>query len=252
MAPETLRVDAERLAGAGRRFLAAADSIPQAPAPYVPTGGDALSSAIAAQAPKFIAPVAAGLPALKANTTKFGQNVLAAARAYQDADQQHAAAIDAGAAGIPAPGGGSGVGGAAGAAAADGSAGAGGMGEFAQLMQMPMETAAQIPIQVAGMAGALPQALMQGLQEPLQQVSQVAQTGRSGGGEGPGETAGETLVDDVRPADDDPAQPADDKDTAQGAGPGRVPRTDAQLPTAPPAQAPASPRGHEPGKYRAL
>lgn len=65
MTPEALKVDPELLAKSGERFLAASNAIPTPPAPYVPTGSDALSQAIAAQAPKFTAPIADGLPALK-------------------------------------------------------------------------------------------------------------------------------------------------------------------------------------------
>lgn len=271
MAPEPLSVDTERLAGAGQRFLAAANSIPDAPAPYVPEGTDALSAAIAAQAPKVMAPVAAGLPDLKASTTKFAQNVINAARAYQAANQQHAQDIGRSGAGIPQPGsGGSGTGGAAGPGASGGSAAtsatsAGQMGDlsqFGQLMQMPMQMAsqaAQMPMQMAGMMGVLPQSLIQGLQGPLQQLSQISQMGHKSGDGQAGEKEGETLVNTVQPADQDHS-PSDDKTTAEGAAPGhtaeRPPEAAPQPNTsdsAPPVQAPSSPKGApDPEKYSVL
>ncbi|WP_082969605.1 type VII secretion target [Mycobacterium kyorinense] len=88
MAQEPLSVDPERLAAAAQRLLAAAEAIPQPPAPYTSTGTDPLSAAIAAQASKVEAPVAEGLPALQKEASESAHNVASAASAYERTDRQ--------------------------------------------------------------------------------------------------------------------------------------------------------------------
>ena len=57
MTHEPLKVDHEKLAQAGGRLDAHADSIPQPPAPFTVSGSDALSAAIATQVPQIEQPV---------------------------------------------------------------------------------------------------------------------------------------------------------------------------------------------------
>jgi hypothetical protein len=225
MAPEPLKVDTERLAAAGQRFLEAANAIPEAPMPYVPTSTDALSAAIADQAAKVMAPVVEGLRALKANATKFAETVIEAARTYQGADDQHADDIDQRASGMRPPGSGAGGtsgGGGAGAATA-GPGGAGQLGElsqFGQMMQLPMEMAgqaAQLPMPLDGIAGMLPQSLMQGVPGPVQEGGQISQMSRLGGGS----PAGEAPPGVIHPAGQHSLDPADPDDTADGAAAGQ-------------------------------
>lgn len=192
MAPENLKVDTDALKQAGANFLAASDAIPEAPAAYTPAGTDPLSARIAELAPQFLAPIASGLPALKAATSQFAKNISAVADRYAATDAQLHSKLSAQVGGGGAGGGGtaSGVAGAVGGsrAGAAGAAGAAsqGAGQLGQIMQMPMQMAsqaAQIPQQVMGMAGQLPQTAMQGVQQIAEQISQVA--GKAGGAEKP-------------------------------------------------------------------
>jgi hypothetical protein len=191
MAPETLKVDTTALSQAGDNFLTASQGIPQPPTGYTPSGSDPLSMAIAAVAPQFLAPIAAGLPVLKAQTAQFAQNIKTVAERYAATDAQSHAKLSGqmgggsgnggggGSAGSPASGVAAGVGGPAAGAAQ-------GAGQLGQMLQMPVQMAsqaAQIPQQVMGMAGSLPQAAMQGAQQVAEQVSQVA--GKAGGPEKP-------------------------------------------------------------------
>jgi hypothetical protein len=242
MAPELLRVDTTRLVNAGQNFQSAAAAIPPAPAAFVPTGADALSAAIAAQAPGFIAPIAAGLPILRAQTTQYGQKVASAANIYQTADAQLADRIlqqlFGGPTGQPpAPGGPATAVGAVGAidpiatgvASPPSAAGAPGLagaaqpaGQLGQLGQMPMQMAsqaAQAPMQTIGMATSAPQGLMQAGQAAAQPVSQLAGQvgGTSRGGGGPTDDPD----GDIDPSADIPAGETgdnpDDRVSGQGA-----------------------------------
>ncbi|MGE2692834.1 PE domain-containing protein [Mycolicibacterium pulveris] len=264
---ETLRIDAPLVVQAGTRLQALAAAIPPPPTAVRPSGGDALSVAIAGKVAEVVDPVLAQLPVTKEELTRYAQNVLAAAGMYDATDRQLAEEIlkrlgefdgTEGSAG-----GGSGAGGAGGAGGATTAGGAGTTpsggaatgagaadqaGQMGQMMQMPMQMAqqaAQIPMQLAGMAGAIPAAMMQGLQSAMQQVGQVS------------EMAG--TEDELKPegVEDKPAEAAPEKRPEQeepqveGARPGtgggeRVPEAPAQeaqpqTPEAPPKPAPTRP-----------
>lgn len=184
MPPETLEFDANRLSAAGERFSAASAAIPQAPAPYVPTGSDPLAARIAEEAPKALAPVIEGLPKLKADTGKFASNVMSAAARYTSASQIATDALQrhqfdggsGGTGGGAAPAVGTAPGAAAPAAAtsAPGATGATQQAaQLGQLMQTPMQIAsqvAQVPGQVMGAASSIPQVAAQAAQGVVQQL----------------------------------------------------------------------------------
>lgn len=247
MTLEPLKVDAELLGAAGRRLLTAAQGLPDAPEPFVPTAGsDALSQQLAADVPKAEAPILEGLPPLKQAATGTAESVVEAARRYASTDSRLKRQIEetmnqpAGG-GSPSGGGGSaypatasGGGPATSAAsAAAGGAGGGGMGAMGGLMGMPMQMAqqaAQIPQQVGGMAGSLPQSAMQGAQQVGDQVKQMVEQFSDKGSDEKDEAAergGRHRAEEV-PAEPDP-----------GAAPGQT--EGERAPAAPTAPKPAAP-----------
>lgn len=232
MAPETLKVDTTALAQAGENFLSASQAIPEAPSGYTPSGSDPLSTAVAAVAPQFLAPIVTGLPLLKAETNQFAQNIKTVAERYAATDALSHAKLAAqvggsGAAGAGASGAGaatdassgvtSGVGGSSASAASQSA------GQLGQMMQIPMQVAsqaAQIPQQVMGMAGSLPQTVMQGVQQVAEQVSQVA--GKVGGSEKPdmpADDAQENQEDKDREGKHRREEPQDEAAQPAGAAP---------------------------------
>lgn len=149
----SLEVDPELLERYGNQLLTAADGLPAAPPPFVVTGTDAISAAIAEKVLAVEGPFLDQLPQLRADASKTASTIVSAAGQYQRTDQQLAANYEKhqferanGTAG------GSG-------AASEGDA-------MSQTMSMPMQMASQ----VVSALGSLPQGIMQG----VQQVSQMA------------------------------------------------------------------------------
>jgi hypothetical protein len=180
----------------GSQLEASAAAIPEPPAPFSVTGGDAISQAIAAKLPSLETPIIEGLPAVKAAAGRTASSMVSAADIYQSTDEQLAADYEkhrfdgsgsgggSGGGGAPAA---SGVGGAVGSVG--GAAGSGG-DAMGQMMSTPMQMAgqaAQMPMQTMGALSSAPQGVMQG----VQQMSQMA---------GKGEDAGS----DAKPASEEP------------------------------------------------
>ena len=186
---EPLRVDTPLVAAAGGRLEGLASAIPPPPAVFSPPGADPLSMAIAGKVAEVVSPAVAALPATKEELTRYAQNVLNAAGAYDNTDRQIAEEIlrrlgeldsaSGGTGGAGTPGGGA-AGGASSSAGMAGSPAAGAgqqAGQLGQMMGMPMQMAqqaAQIPLQMMGMAAAVPQGIMQGVQSGMQQVGQMS------------------------------------------------------------------------------
>lgn len=224
--PKPLKVDTALLAQAGQNFSTAANAVPDAPTPYIPTAADTVSATIAMQGPKVMEPVSTGLPALKAEAAKYASNVSQAASTYagtggqaahdigrksQDLDQAAAQASQTSS-------------GDASASAATGG-GSDGMGQFGQLISMGMQMAgqaAQVPMQMAGMASSVPQTVMQ----VVQQVSQMS-----------GENQGEEDQQ-ANPTDAGAAAPGTDAAPSAGPGPDASdePRAETQNKPAEPAK----------------
>ena len=186
-----LKVDPELLGKYGNQLLSAAGDIPEAPPPFVVTGEDAISQAIAGKLPGLEGAIQDALPQLKGEASATANNVVAAAGKYADTDAQLAAIYEKLQFG-PADAAG-GAGGAAGGAGG----GAGGMGQMGQMMSMPMQMAsqaAQMPMQAMSALGQVPQSVMQG----VQQIGQMA-GGLGGGATGSPETGGEKPAGLGRP-----------------------------------------------------
>jgi hypothetical protein len=237
---ETLQVDTELVQQAGARLQSIAQSIPEPPTPYRPSGGDALSAAIAAKVSEIVDPVLPQMPIVKEALARYAQNVVNAAAAYAGADQSLAAQIrarleefDGGAnhsRGGPAGGGAtpscappSGPSGSAvspvsaPAPAAQPAMGAEAVG---QAMSVPMglaQQAAQAPMQFGGMLGAVAQAAQQAAQQAMQQVAQMSPTA----GEEDEKVTGEEQSD--APASED--EPQEDQATAGDESHDQVPES---------------------------
>ncbi|BBY81357.1 hypothetical protein H7I53_07040 [Mycolicibacterium pulveris] len=246
---ETLRIDAQLVLEAGNRLQALAAAIPPPPASFSPSGGDALSVAIAGKVAEVVDPVLAQLPVTKEELMRYAQNVLTAAGMYDAADRQLAEEIlkrvgELDGAQTQAGSTSGGVGGGSGAGAAEQ---AGQMGQMGQMMQMPMQLAqqaAQIPMQLAGMAGAIPAAMMQGLQSAVQQVGQVSEMAGTEDDlkyEGR-ESVSESTTDEELPEAEEPRVEV----AAPGTGGERTPgapvqEVEPQAPEVPPKPAPTRP-----------
>ena len=90
---EPLRVDTPLVAAAGGRLEGLASAIPPPPAVFSPPGADPLSMAIAGKVAEVVSPAVAALPATKEELTRYAQNVLNAAGAYDNTDRQIAEEI---------------------------------------------------------------------------------------------------------------------------------------------------------------
>ena len=185
-----LKVDPELLSKYGNQLLSAAGDIPEAPPPFVVSGEDAISQAIAGKLPGLEGAIQDALPQLKGEASATANNVVTAAGKYADTDAQLAANYEKLQFG-PAD--------AAGAAGAGGGAGA--MGQMGQMMSMPMQMAsqaAQMPMQAMSALGQVPQGVMQG----VQQIGQMA-GGLGGGATGSSEAGAEKPADGAAPPQED-------------------------------------------------
>ena len=202
-----LKVDPELLSKYGNQLLSAAGDLPEAPPPFIVTGEDAISQAIAGKLPGLEGAIQDALPQLKGEASATASNVVNAAGQYADPDAQLAAnyeKLQFGPADV--------AGGAGGAAGAGGGAGA--MGQMGQMMSMPMQMAsqaAQMPMQAMSALGQVPQGIMQG----VQQIGQMA-GGLGGGATGSPETDAEKPADGASPAQDD-RRDEDDKTRQEAA-----------------------------------
>ncbi len=191
---EPLRIDTQLVNAAGERLQTVAESLPEPPTSYRPTGSDYLARAIADKIAEVVDPALAQLPIAKDNMAAYAANVISAAGAYEATDRRLADEIlrrvaefeklfgggtdgSSGATGSVSTGSGGSI------ASAVSTAGSGGQpaaasGQFGQMMQMPMQMAqqaGQIPAQAAGVAASIPQTMMQGVQSALQQAGQFSE-----------------------------------------------------------------------------
>jgi hypothetical protein len=205
---DSLRVDPEMLGRLGGQLQASAEDLPMAPPPFVVTGEDAISQAIAGRLPGVEGPIQEALPQLKAAATRTASNIVTAAGKYESTDEQVAADYhkhqfdQAGAPGA----GGSGAGG-----------GGGGADSMSQLMSMPMQMASQavqMPMQAMSAVTSLPQTVMQG----VQQIGQM--TGGLGKSDGASGEAGQAGDPNAQPPQDRPDDDKTKHDPQHGAAPG--------------------------------
>jgi hypothetical protein len=196
---DVLKVDAPLVEQLGGELEASAGGLPDAPPPFVVSGVDAISEAIAFRLPGVEGPIQEGLPQVKADATKTAGNIVSAAGKYQATDDQVAANYEKhqfDRAGGPAAGG--------------SGAGAGGdaMSQMGQMMGMPMQMAQQ----AMGAVASAPQSLMQG----VQQFAQMA----GGLGKADGAAEDQSGEPDVERPEDRQAEDPPREDEQQGAASG--------------------------------
>jgi hypothetical protein len=178
-----LRVNIPELRVGSLGFMDAAESLPEAPTSFPALGSDPLAQALTTRTNEVEAPLSDSLPTTRANAKTTATNIGTAADKYEQTDQKAQSDVNDRLAEFDSKYGSSSTSG--------GSADA--MGQFGQLMQMPMQMAQQaiqVPMQMAQQLGQLPQTVMQS----VQQLAQM------GGGLGQGAAAG---------TDAEPAQPAE-------------------------------------------
>jgi hypothetical protein len=144
-----LKVDPELLGKYGNELLTSAGGLPAAPGPFVVSGSDPISVAIAEKLPAVEGAILDELPQLKQDASTTASNIVAAADRYSSTDSQLAAEyqrhqFDS----------------AGGTASAD---------SMSQLMGMSMQTGGQ----TASVMTSAPQGLVQAAEQGVQQVGQL-------------------------------------------------------------------------------
>ena len=139
--------------------------------PAVPPGSDPMSVMVAAIMPGIATAVTKAVAETLAREERFDTNLSAAGTAYQNTDGASLQQIQSAGGSIEPASAAAGTGA---AQSAGSSAGPG--GQLGQMMGM-VGQAAQIPMQMMGMAAAIPQGIMQGVQSAMQQVGQMSGMG---------------------------------------------------------------------------
>ncbi|WP_160110910.1 hypothetical protein [Mycolicibacterium houstonense] len=196
-----LRVNVAELRAGSVGFRDAADALPDPPSAFPSLGGDRFSQAMTSRTNETEAPLLDSMPTTRSDAQSTATNIGVAADRYEQTDRQSQAAVNDRLAefdskfGAPSSGGGP----------------TDAMGQFGQLMQMPMQMAqqlGQVPMQMAQQLGQIPQTVMQGIQ----------QIGQMGGGLGQGDPdkqgAGAGLAGQEPEAQ--PEESTDDKQRDEG------------------------------------
>lgn len=176
-----LKVNIAELRAGGLGFRDAADALPDPPSAFPSLGGDRFSQAMTDRTNEVEAPLKNTLPTTRSDAQTTATNIGVAADQYEQTDQQAQGAIDARSAEFDSKFGSPSSSGGGGAMEA--------MGQFGQLMQMPMQMAqqlAQVPMQMAQQAGQIPQTIMQGVQQFAQMGGGLGQGSSAAEGSGTG------------------------------------------------------------------
>src|SRR3954454_5415620 len=169
-----LSIDLEPVREGGFGLLDQAGNLPLAPPPFTPPGGtDPLSTAITGEVPLAEGPILAEMPTVKAGATDTATKVVSAADTYERTDEVLGRRVEAR--------------NQSGTSTAENTASCqpNPMGQMGPLMGMPMQMAqqaGQLPMQLMGLAAAVPQGIMQGAQSLMGQLGgSGGQLGKSGG-----------------------------------------------------------------------
>jgi hypothetical protein len=229
-----LKVDPPLVEQLGGQLEASAGDLPAAPPPFVVSGADAISEAIAFRLPGIEGPIQEGLPQVKAEATKTASNIVAAAGRYQATDEQFAANYEKhqfDQAGGPGAGG----------------SGAGSAGDpMSQMMGMPMQMAqqaARMPMQAMSAVASAPQSMMQG----VQQIGQMT----GGLGKVDGATEAQSSEPSTAPEDRHAEDQTGEAPRQHGAAPGEDAGERAPESTATAHANPAAPQAGSPGPRHA-
>ena len=194
-----LRVNIPELRAGGLGFMDAAESLPEAPTAFPALGTDPLAQALTTRTNEVEAPLSDSLPTTRDSAKATATNIGTAADRYEQTDQKAQSDVNDRLAEFDSKYGSSGTSGASTDV----------MGQFGQLMQMPMQMAQQaiqVPMQMAQQLGQLPQTAMQSVQ-------QMAQMGGGLGQGGAGAEGTDADQAEQQPtADDEGRQAADERD----------------------------------------
>jgi hypothetical protein len=144
--------------------------------PKVEPGGDPMSLVVSTVMPTIAGDLTTKVAATKAREQKFADNLTSAKHSYQNTDstakqdiQTAAASTDVNSSGVSG-----------GSQAANATAGGGDSSQLGQIMGMAMQgaqQAVQVPTQLAGALGQIPQGITQGVQSLMQQFGQFSGSG---------------------------------------------------------------------------
>lgn len=178
-----LRVNIAELRAGALGFKDAADALPDPPSAFPSLGTDRLAQALTNRTNEVESSLHDTMPTTRSDARTTATNIGTAADRYEKTDQQaHADVSDRLAEFDSKFGSSSGSGG-----------GMDAMGQFGQLMQMPMQMAqqlGQVPMQMAQQLGQIPQTIMQSVQQLGQMGGGLSQGGAGAEGSGAGGPGG--------------------------------------------------------------
>ncbi|MDH6195715.1 hypothetical protein M2272_002355 [Mycobacterium frederiksbergense] len=178
-----LRVNIAELRAGALGFKDAADALPDPPSAFPSLGTDRLAQALTSRTNEVESSLHDTMPTTRSDARTTATNIGTAADRYEKTDQQAHSDVNARLAEFDSKFGSSSGGGGAMDA----------MGQFGQLMQMPMQMAqqlGQVPMQMAQQLGQIPQTIMQGVQQFGQMGGGLGQGGAGAEGSGAGSPGG--------------------------------------------------------------
>lgn len=201
-----LRVNIAELRAGALGFKDAADALPDPPSAFPSLGSDRFAQALTSRTNEVESSLHDTMPTTRSDARSTATNIGTAADRYEQTDQQAHTDVNARLAEFDSKFGSSSGGGGATDA----------MGQFGQLMQMPMQMAqqlGQVPMQMAQQLGQIPQTIMQGVQQLGQMGGGLGQGGAGAEGSGPGGAGGSgSAAEQEGTADDDDREDRDDRD----------------------------------------
>ncbi|TMS51332.1 hypothetical protein [Mycobacterium sp. DBP42] len=205
-----LRVNIAELRAGAMGFKDAADALPDPPSTFPSLGTDRLAQALTSRTNEVESSLHDMMPTTRSEARTTATDIGTAADRYEKTDQQVHADVNARLAEFDSKFGSS-------------SGGGGGMdaiGQFGQLMQMPMQMAqqlGQVPMQMAQQLGQIPQTIMQSVQQLGQMGGGLGHGGAAAEGSGAGGAGGSGPAPKREDAaDGDDRQDRDDRDERKG------------------------------------
>ncbi|BBX28329.1 hypothetical protein GCM10009632_07990 [Mycolicibacterium alvei] len=179
-----LRVNIAELRAGALGLQDAADALPDPPSAFPSLGADRLAQALTSRTNEIEAPLVESLPTTRTDARATATNIGMAADRYEKTDQQAHSDVSDRLAEFDSK---------FGSSSSNGGGATDAMGQFGQMMQMPMQMAqqlGQIPMQIAQQAGQIPQTIMQGVQQFAQMGGGLGQDGAGADGGSGTDTAG--------------------------------------------------------------
>jgi hypothetical protein len=174
-----LRVNVAELRVGAAGFKDAADALPDPPSAFPSLGTDRLAQALTSRTNEVESSLHDTMPTTRSDARTTATNIGTAADRYDKTDQQAHSDVNARLAEFDSKFGSS----------SGGGGGMDAMGQFGQLMQMPMQMAqqlGQVPMQMAQQLGQIPQTIMQSVQQLGQMGGGLGQGGAGAEGSGAG------------------------------------------------------------------